>query len=209
MRIVATAVACALLLGGCATITRGTTEAWSVQTVPAGADVKLSSGEQCKSPCTLTKKRKDPFQVTISKDGYESVSTQIIGTVKGAGAAGMAGNVLIGGIIGIGVDAADGATLSLTPNPLIVTLALAGSGQTSVINTPPPPPPEKETEGDGRAERLASHSESARFALSKMQCTTAFHFVSLADDVETYQAQCNDGRTQKMQCGDNSCQPVK
>jgi len=34
----------------------------------------------------------------------------------------MAGNVLLGGIIGAGVDAATGATKKLTPNPIRVTL---------------------------------------------------------------------------------------
>lgn len=34
----------------------------------------------------------------------------------------MAGNVLIGGIIGAGVDLASGAMNDLTPNPLVVRL---------------------------------------------------------------------------------------
>jgi hypothetical protein len=36
----------------------------------------------------------------------------------------MAGNVLIGGIIGVGVDAASGATKSLRPNPVHVHLVV-------------------------------------------------------------------------------------
>ena len=44
----------------------------------------------------------------------------------------MAGNVLIGGIIGIGVDAATGATQDLKPNPLHVVLE---------SDAPPPPAP--------------------------------------------------------------------
>ena len=38
----------------------------------------------------------------------------------------MAGNVLVGGIIGVGVDAASGAALDLTPNPVVVTLQPLG-----------------------------------------------------------------------------------
>jgi hypothetical protein len=34
----------------------------------------------------------------------------------------MAGNVLLGGIIGAGVDVATGAMLDLVPNPLVVKL---------------------------------------------------------------------------------------
>lgn len=107
---------------GCATITRGTTEAWTVQTEPSGAAVTLSTGEECISPCTLKLKRKVPFTVTLLKQGYTKVTTDIISQIAGAGAAGMAGNVLVGGIIGVGIDAASGATKELKPNPLIVSL---------------------------------------------------------------------------------------
>lgn len=109
-------------LAGCATITRGSSEAFVVETAPIGAEVRLSSGETCKSPCTLKKKRKENFVVFINKDGFESVEVSIISETAGAGAAGMAGNVLVGGLIGAGVDAATGATKRLTPNPLKVTL---------------------------------------------------------------------------------------
>ena len=44
------------------------------------------------------------------------------GRPDGAGTAGMAGNLVVGGIIGMGVDAATGAMNSHVPNPLVVTL---------------------------------------------------------------------------------------
>lgn len=210
MRTFATIVACTALLGGCATITRGTTEAWSVQTEPVGADIRLSSGEQCKSPCTLQKKRKDPFQVTIDHAGYEQVVTQIVSSVKGAGAAGMAGNVLIGGLIGIGVDAVTGAAKDLTPNPLIVKLAPLGSGQAATINTAPPSSPAPvAAEAGERSRRLSSYGANGKSELAKMHCATDFKFVRSADAVEIYQATCDDGRVQSVQCDSVSCKPVK
>lgn len=48
--------------------------------------------------------------------------------ISGAGAAGMAGNVLIGGVIGAGVDAGTGATKDLRPNPLSVQLVAEAPG---------------------------------------------------------------------------------
>jgi hypothetical protein len=42
--------------------------------------------------------------------------------IAGAGAAGVAGNVLVGGLIGIGVDMATGASQDLVPNPVNVKL---------------------------------------------------------------------------------------
>jgi hypothetical protein len=146
------AVAMSMLLGsGCATITRGTTEAWTVESDPAGANVTLSSGETCKTPCTLTKKRKDPFMVTVEKEGHETVQTQILSQVAGAGAAGMAGNVLIGGLIGIGVDAASGATKELKPNPLVLKLVKV-SGSVSALPEEPAPSGGESTETTESAE---------------------------------------------------------
>ena len=47
--------------------------------------------------------------------------------VVGAGAAGMAGNVIVGGIIGGVVDVASGAMLEIRPNPLQVALEAEGA----------------------------------------------------------------------------------
>lgn len=106
----------------CGTITRGSNQAFTVTSEPSNADVKLSSGEVCKTPCTLQKKRKHHFTVTVSKDGYKSTHSSIVTQIAGAGAISMAGNVLLGGFIGAGVDLATGASLELVPNPLHVTL---------------------------------------------------------------------------------------
>ncbi|RMG30990.1 MAG: PEGA domain-containing protein [Gammaproteobacteria bacterium] len=111
-----------LLASGCATITRGTTEAFVVKSDPSGAQVHLSTGETCTTPCTLRKKRKDSFVVHISKPGYQPVEVQVVNEVSGGGAAGMAGNVIFGGLIGAAVDAGSGAMLHLVPNPVDVKL---------------------------------------------------------------------------------------
>lgn len=43
----------ALALAGCATVTRGTHAPFRIVSLPAGAQVRLSSGEACITPCTL------------------------------------------------------------------------------------------------------------------------------------------------------------
>ena len=111
-----------LLTQACATVTRGTTVTWTVESDPLGANVALSSGERCTTPCTLKKKRKHPFEVTVEKAGYGSVSTQVLSSTSGAGATAMAGNVLVGGVIGLAVDAGTGAMRDLKPNPLVLKL---------------------------------------------------------------------------------------
>jgi hypothetical protein len=116
-------VACsAVLIQGCATITRGTTEVLVIETTPSGAEVDMSNGLRCKTPCAMEVKRKTNIVLDITKDGYESARINVLSEVAGAGAAGMAGNVILGGVIGAGVDAATGATKRLTPNPVKVTL---------------------------------------------------------------------------------------
>lgn len=110
------------LLGGCATITRGTTEAFVIETKPPGAEARLSNGLYCTTPCSLKVKRKGDFVVTFTKEGYETVAASVTSSVDSGGAAGMAGNVLLGGIIGAGVDAGTGAMHSHKPNPLVVEL---------------------------------------------------------------------------------------
>jgi hypothetical protein len=129
MRLVALggAAAACVLLSACATITRGTNQDFVVKSEPSEANVKLSTGQTCVTPCTLRMKRKSRFVVTVSKDGYQTQETEVHGVVKEGGAAGMAGNVIFGGIIGAGVDASNGAMMNLKPNPLTVTLVPVGS----------------------------------------------------------------------------------
>ncbi|NEX93158.1 translation initiation factor 2 [Caulobacter sp. 17J65-9] len=120
---IAVAVAAAASLSACATVTRGTNTAWEVQTDPVGAQVTTSHGHQCPStPCAIKMPRKSEFTATITKDGYETATVVVTNKIAGGGAAGMAGNVLVGGVIGAGVDVASGAMLDLTPNPAIVKL---------------------------------------------------------------------------------------
>src|SRR5262245_30892648 len=103
------AVAALASLQGCATITRGTTEVLVVETQPPGANVRIDPiGITCTTPCTVELKRKKDVIVQIEKAGYEHVKVNVLSEVAGAGAAGMAGNALVGGLIGVAVDAASG-----------------------------------------------------------------------------------------------------
>ena len=107
---------------GCATITRGTHEALVIESEPSGAQVRLSTGFTGTTPTSCKISRKGEVFVTISKEGYETVNVNVTTQVAGAGAAGMAGNVLVGGLIGAGVDAFSGGMLEHKPNPVRVTL---------------------------------------------------------------------------------------
>jgi hypothetical protein len=123
-------------LAACATVTRGTTEAFVVETTPSGASVTTSLGLSCSpTPCAIPKvKRESEFTVTIAKEGYETTTHNITHQMSGGGGAGMAGNVILGGGIGALVDANNGSTQELVPNPLKVTLqplAAAAAAETA------------------------------------------------------------------------------
>lgn len=116
-------VAFAASSAACATVTRGTSEAFTVETDPIGAAVKTTAGFACDAtPCTFKMSRKAEFDVTVSKPGYKTVNTHVTHQTSGAGGAALAGNVIVGGLIGIGVDAVSGATQELKPNPLVLKL---------------------------------------------------------------------------------------
>lgn len=107
-----------MLLGGCATVVRGTTDKVQINSNPPGIQVVSSTGHQCVTPCAITVSRKEEFTVTFKPKHGDPVSIPVITGVSGRGAAGFAGNVVAGGIIGMGVDAATGASLDHYPNPV-------------------------------------------------------------------------------------------
>jgi hypothetical protein len=119
------AAAIAVPCCGCASVTRGTTENISISSTPAGATAEVSGLENptaCVTPCALIVKRSADITVTFNKEGYEPQVVALTKEIPGTGAAGFAGNVLLGGLVGMGVDAATGAALDHKPNPVIVTL---------------------------------------------------------------------------------------
>ena len=109
-------------LASCATVTRGTTTAFVVETIPSGAQVSLSTGQVCNAtPCTFARiSREAEFSVTVSKAGYETTTHAVTHRMANAGGAGMAGNAILGGVIGLAIDANSGATQDLVPNPLTI-----------------------------------------------------------------------------------------
>lgn len=136
-----TAAAVAAGLGGCATVTRGTTDQITINSEPAGAEARSSLGHACAStPCTWEVSRKSEFIVSFSKPGYHDTQVPVQTRIAGAGAAGFAGNVLIGGLVGMGVDAATGSTLEHYPNPVLASMApLAKAGSTGRGRQKPAP----------------------------------------------------------------------
>jgi hypothetical protein len=120
-----------VMLSGCATIIKGTTQSVSLKTPPAdGAQCELKNSEGTwfiTTPGSVTvHKTKNDLTVTCMKSGYQDAMAIIPSKFNGV----TAGNILVGGLIGITVDAASGANYGydeLTEIPLIP------------VNSPGPP----------------------------------------------------------------------
>jgi hypothetical protein len=134
--------ALALLVAGCASVTRGTTNQVQINSNPPEAQARTSMGHVCVTPCTLQFGRKDEFTVLITKPGFHSVEVPVKVQVAGAGAAGFAGNVILGGVVGMVVDASTGATLEHVPNPVTANLIPLKRGETPRVIKVEPPKPE-------------------------------------------------------------------
>ncbi|KZK76992.1 hypothetical protein PsAD46_04816 [Pseudovibrio sp. Ad46] len=119
---VAGVVASSILLAGCGTVVRGTSEDIKIDVKPANAKITSTTAHTCVGPCVINVPRKKEFTLTASAPGYQSQVIDVQTRVSGKGAAGMAGNIILGGVIGVGVDAVTGATLDHYPNPVTFNL---------------------------------------------------------------------------------------
>jgi hypothetical protein len=117
------AIALCVGLSACATVTRGTHTKYAIASTPSGAAVKTSTGFSCATtPCSLKLPRKEGFDATVSLAGYKSQTVHVKSEVRGGGAAGFAGNVVAGGLIGMAIDGSDGSMNDLVPASLNVSL---------------------------------------------------------------------------------------
>jgi len=100
-----------VISSGCATIIHGTTQDINITTDPSGADLNVDGSERYKSPAKITMKRKHDHVVEVAMDGYQKETLNIKSVVSGA----VAGNIIAGGLIGWGIDAASGGQYRLVP----------------------------------------------------------------------------------------------
>ena len=118
----------ALLLAGCATITKGTTQMVAIDTPGApGAKCLLSSSSigqvNIVTPANVSlQKGSDNISVRCSKECYNDG----VGVVGSNVEAMAAGNLLVGGVVGLGVDAVSGAMNKYNEQNQITMVPIAG-----------------------------------------------------------------------------------
>ncbi|MCX7377867.1 MAG: hypothetical protein NTY94_14160 [Alphaproteobacteria bacterium] len=134
-----------LALPGCATIVHGTTQNLTVTTNPPGAScrlerdgVALAMANPTPATVRINKGRSDII-ATCTLAGYDPTTYNHISEFGG----GTFGNVIVGGLIGVAVDAASGANY---PYPPEFVINLQPTGGPPVVQpehkkTPLEPPP--------------------------------------------------------------------
>lgn len=138
---IAAVVALGMALTGCATIIEGTTQPVSVNTTPVqDAQCTLTNSQgtwYVTSPgSTTVHKTKTDLDVTCSKAGFQPghvVAASHFGAMT-------AGNIIAGGVIGAGVDAASGANYHYD-SPITVPLGPPVASSSSAADAPAAAPP--------------------------------------------------------------------
>jgi len=120
------ATAAFALLGGCATITKGTTQVVTVNSNVSGADVYLDSVLIGKTPFSGSLK-KNKSTLTVKMAGYAPKTVTLSKSLEGM----FWGNIITGGTLGSITDFASGAAYSYAPSTYEVDLIAEGQSPTS------------------------------------------------------------------------------
>ena len=118
-----------LLCVGCASIVHQTTQQVPVTSDPPGAAITVACGDVANdpklvTPATVTVHRKPAScAISLAKEGFKTQEVRLDKQMSGW----YLGNILIGGIIGLIVDAANGAMYDRTPKKVDVKLTPADS----------------------------------------------------------------------------------
>ncbi len=117
-----------LFLYSCASIIHGPTQNVDISSQPTGANIFIDGRRIGQTPMSLPMRRKgrivgEPsdkkeYNVSIEMQGFYPYEIKLKREVDGW----FWGNIFFGGIIGIIVDASNGAMYKLTPNQIVATM---------------------------------------------------------------------------------------
>jgi len=129
-----TAIAAAISLSACSTIVNGSNQLVKFNTGDVtGADCTATGGsdfavnESFVTPAEVKIPRsKKTLEIECNKEGYQTGNKNVVGRVEGS----TAGNILLGGGIGVGVDALTGAIYKY-PDTISIPLTPIGAASSS------------------------------------------------------------------------------
>jgi hypothetical protein len=177
------------LFYGCASIVSGQDQIVSVATPNCpDADCKLVNDDgtyYVSTPGTVTVNREyDDMTVSCKKEGYEPVMLSVSSSTKGMAF----GNILLGGIIGGGVDMATGAAYDY-PAEIINPLDCRSKAQIA------------------KAPTAGRYDDEALKLVDTDVCESP-GFVFRDGNEDIYRSQCLDGTVGVISCGSGTCRPV-
>ena len=111
--------ATSILLTGCATIMHGTQQDVGFGSVPTSARITVDNQRSATTPTVMKMSRKDNHIVRIELDGYLPYEATLTRGVSGW----VWGNLVIGGLVGLAVDAISGGLYKLSPEQMTATLS--------------------------------------------------------------------------------------
>jgi uncharacterized protein YceK len=103
---------------GCATVIHGTRQDVGISSTPTGASVTIDNLQSGTTPVFAKLRRKENHVVRISLPGYQPTDLTLTSSVSGW----VWGNIAIGGLIGLAVDAISGGMYKLSPQELSAAL---------------------------------------------------------------------------------------
>lgn len=132
------------MCNGCATIINSDDQNVAFTTEPDGATVAIDGVGMGKTPCVIPVPRKGgDKQIMVTRQGYKTVLFTMRNTLDGA----LAGNILFGGFIGLGIDAISGKGGGYQ-NAVKLVLE-PGEGTITVDAAPAKPTPSETTTSPG------------------------------------------------------------
>ena len=119
-------IAACIFLTSCASIINTGRQPVSIHSNPEGATILVNDSIYGTTPRTIEMKRKKKDRlVKIQMDGYETYQIQMARSLSGW----FFGNILIGGIIGMGIDALTGGMYIIQPEQIDATLTKKPTSQ--------------------------------------------------------------------------------
>lgn len=114
-----------ILFASCATIQHGPTQEVGFHSMPLGATVKLNGREVGETPMARELERERSYIVSYQLEGYQPFQMALTRSTSGW----VWGNIFLGGLIGLAVDASNGSMYKLNPESVSVDLIPVDSTQ--------------------------------------------------------------------------------
>jgi hypothetical protein len=125
MKKMASALLLTFVLIGCGTIMQGTTQEVGISSNPSSAKVSINGRDLGSTPIVADLKRKDTHTIKVELEGYQPYEITLTRKTSGW----VWGNLVLGGLVGLVIDAVKGGMYNLTPDQVMAEMRDTKSAQ--------------------------------------------------------------------------------